>query len=132
MELLRQHSWPGNIRELQSVLKRSLLQLRGNVLIPDFLKPELKSASESSSSPPTGDWIRTIDDRMSSGTENLYFEVLNEMERELLTRVLRHTHGNQLQAAKILGITRGSLRTKLRTLGIMIGKAVWSEDDHND
>ncbi len=51
------------------------------------------------------------------------------MERELLVRVLKHTAGNQLQAAKVLGITRGSLRTKIRTLGIRIGQAVWSEDD---
>ena len=42
------------------------------------------------------------------------------MERSLLTRVLRHTGGNQVQAAKLLGITRGSLRTKIRTLGIQI------------
>ena len=36
------------------------------------------------------------------------------MEREVLVRVLRHTDGNQLQAARILGITRGSLRNKIR------------------
>jgi two-component system, NtrC family, nitrogen regulation response regulator GlnG len=51
------------------------------------------------------------------------------VERSLVTRVLRHTRGNQLQAAKILGITRGSLRTKIRTLGITIERAVWSADD---
>jgi len=51
------------------------------------------------------------------------------MERQLLTAVLRHTDGNQLRAAKILGITRGSLRTKIRALGITIERAVWSEDD---
>ena len=52
------------------------------------------------------------------------------MERSLVTRVLRHTGGNQLQAAKILGITRGSLRTKIRTLGISIERSVWAPDDH--
>ncbi len=46
------------------------------------------------------------------------------MDRFLLTRVLRHTGGNQLQAAKILGITRGSLRTKIRDLGIRIDRTV--------
>jgi two-component system nitrogen regulation response regulator GlnG len=52
------------------------------------------------------------------------------MERHLLSRVLRHTGGNQLQAAKILGITRGSLRTKIRALGITIEKTVGMEDDN--
>jgi two-component system nitrogen regulation response regulator GlnG len=54
------------------------------------------------------------------------------MEREVLVRVLRHTGGNQLQAARILGITRGSLRTKIRTLGITIARSVWSDDDQPD
>ena len=40
------------------------------------------------------------------------------MERFLLTRVLRHTKGHQTQAAQILGVTRGSLRNKLRALGL--------------
>ena len=54
------------------------------------------------------------------------------MEREVLVRVLRHTNGNQLQAAKILGITRGSLRTKIRALGINLTRTIWSEDDQAD
>ncbi len=44
-----------------------------------------------------------------------------------MTKVLQHTGGNQLQAAKMLGITRGSLRNKLRELGITINRTV--EDD---
>ncbi|HSQ54546.1 MAG TPA: helix-turn-helix domain-containing protein, partial [Gemmata sp.] len=45
---------------------------------------------------------------------------------------LRHTGGNQLQAARILGITRGSLRTKIRALGIKIDRSIWSEDDQSE
>ena len=51
------------------------------------------------------------------------------MEREVLVRVLRHTKGNQLQAARILGITRGSLRLKIRSLGITIDREVWTDDN---
>ena len=54
------------------------------------------------------------------------------MEREVLVRILRHTNGNQVQAARILGITRGSLRTKIRSLGITIGRSVWSDDDQGE
>ena len=54
------------------------------------------------------------------------------MERQLLTLVLRHTGGNQLQAAQILGITRNSLRYKLRVFGITITRTVCAPDDQSD
>jgi two-component system nitrogen regulation response regulator GlnG len=74
-------------------------------------------------------WNEFVNGRILAGSTELYAESLGLMEREVLVRVLRHTGGNQLQAAKILGITRGSLRTKIRTLGITIGREVWSDDD---
>ena len=50
------------------------------------------------------------------------------MEKFVITRVLQTTGGNQSQAARILGITRGSLRNKTQTLGIKIGQVVTAED----
>jgi two-component system nitrogen regulation response regulator GlnG len=67
-----------------------------------------------------------LEERLRSGALDLYDETLRRMERLLLTRVLQHTGGNQLQAAKLLGITRGSLRTKIRELGITIARSVAS------
>ena len=59
--------------------------------------------------------------RMAGGAGDLYAETLGFMERELLSRVLSHSGGNQSEAARILGITRGSLRNKIRSNGIVIG-----------
>jgi two-component system nitrogen regulation response regulator GlnG len=70
-----------------------------------------------------------VEERLRNGTDNLYDETLRRMERLLLTRVLQHTSGNQLQAAKMLGITRGSLRTKLRELGITIARNVATPEE---
>lgn len=127
MAILQAYSWPGNVRELQSVLKQSLLQMRGNVLLADFLPTSLLAPV----SAPTGgpfDWDAFVDVRLAAGSTTLFAESVELMEREVLMRVLTHTGGNQLQAARILGITRGSLRTKIRTLGITIGRSVWSDD----
>jgi two-component system nitrogen regulation response regulator GlnG len=138
MDALRTYPWPGNVRELQSVLKQSLLQMHGSVLLADFLPPHVRRAD----TPPVPDsstaavgafeWDNFVASHIAAGSENLYAETLERMERELLVRVLRHTDGNQLQAARILGITRGSLRNKIRTLGISIARSVWSEDDQGD
>jgi two-component system nitrogen regulation response regulator GlnG len=126
LEILRRYPWPGNVRELQSVLKQALLQAAGPVLLPDFLPASVTGASaaavQSEELSHETEWNQFIESRLQAGTQELYREALERLERFLLTRVLRHTGGNQLQAAKILGITRGSLRTKIRDLGIRIDR----------
>jgi two-component system nitrogen regulation response regulator GlnG len=131
LDLLRRYPWPGNLRELQSVLRQTLLRAQGPVLLADFLPPAVRGDA-----PPEAelrsagfDWEAFLDERLRAGSQDLYAESLSLMERSLVTRVLRHTRGNQLQAAKILGITRGSLRTKIRTLGITIERAVLPPDE---
>jgi two-component system nitrogen regulation response regulator GlnG len=127
-ELLRQHNWPGNLRELQSVLKQSLLQASGPILIPEFLPSSLRNGSKPLETAPASanlDLIRFIQDRLEANSNDLYAETIVLLERLLLTEVLRHTSGNQVQAAKILGITRNSLRHKIRSLDITIERSVW-------
>jgi two-component system nitrogen regulation response regulator GlnG len=129
MDALRRHSWPGNIRELQSVLKQALLPAAGPVLLPDFLPP-LSAGDEKASEPPSPEATleEFIEQQIKAGADNLHAECVRRLERLLLTRVLRHTNGNQVQAAKMLGITRGSLRTKIRDLGIRIDRNISSEE----
>lgn len=50
----------------------------------------------------------------------LHDEVMGQTERVLIHNILRHTYGNQSKAANILGITRGSLRTKMQKYGIAV------------
>jgi two-component system nitrogen regulation response regulator GlnG len=124
LEALRQYSWPGNVRELQSVLKQAMLEATGTVLVPEFLPTRIlkpvEAAAEANGSP----LVQFINEQLAAGHDNLYDAAVRHVERILLTRVLQHTGGNQLRAAKILGITRGSLRNKIRELGIIIGRSV--------
>jgi two-component system nitrogen regulation response regulator GlnG len=134
LDLLCRYSWPGNLRELQSVLRQALLRAQGPVLLPDFLPPSLRGEAPPEAGPRSAavDWEDFLSERLRAGSRDLYAEALGLMERSLVTRVLRHTQGNQLQAAKILGITRGSLRTKIRTLGITIERSVSAADEQED
>jgi two-component system nitrogen regulation response regulator GlnG len=131
IDLLRYHAWPGNLRELQSVLKQALLQARGSILLANFLpvslRKETKIADNGSSAGAPVAWDRFLDERLQAGSRSLHAEWLELTERHLLTRVLNQTRGNQLQAAKILGVSRNWLRTKIRMLGILIERSVWSE-----
>ncbi|HJT30792.1 MAG TPA: sigma-54 dependent transcriptional regulator [Pirellulales bacterium] len=139
MQLLMRYPWPGNIRELQSAVRQSLLHATGQVLLPEFLPEEVRlgrkpvSAAASGNSKSSGMKLEAfIDEALDNGTEGLHAASIAVMERYLVARVLERTAGNQSQAAKILGITRGSLRNKLKQHRIAIGAVVAPDDSEPD
>jgi DNA-binding NtrC family response regulator len=120
IERLRAYSWPGNIRELQSVLKQALLRAGGNVLLPAFLPQSLGGPAPSPAAPAGKEpGIEEFPIRVRLGPEarDLYAAAHRDLDRLLLPRVLEHTGGSQHQAALLLGIARQTLRLKLRDLG---------------
>jgi two-component system nitrogen regulation response regulator GlnG len=130
MDLLERHTWPGNVRELQSVLKQAVLQTTGPVLLVDFLPESVRQAGRMAPhtpSPQTSasvDWDRLVDEHLGKHTGELYDEAIAITEREIITRVLGRVAGNQVQAAKALGITRTTLRAKMKQLGISLGTLI--------
>jgi two-component system nitrogen regulation response regulator GlnG len=129
LELLVNYSWPGNVRELQNVLKQSLLRSVGAVIIPEFLPDHIRNPEGSESDSLAGeaggtDLRHYIERRLSEGSNDLYAEALEFMERYLVTRVLSLCEGNQSKAARMLGITRGCLRSKVRSLNVSIDTLV--------
>jgi len=130
---LRAYHWPGNIRELQSVVKQALLQARGSVLLPSFL-PEL-SVTPSEGAPVTSanlDFEDFIRQRLQPDSRDLYSEAHSLLDRFLLTRVLEYTGGSQHKAARLLGIARQTLRLKLRDLGLHVAQSVEADDDNGE
>jgi len=136
MERLRAYSWPGNIRELQSVLKQALLQASGAVLLPAFLPEHLGRHGETVAASPAGEEPETgqfvIRQRLGSDARDLYAETHRQMDRLLLPRVLESTQGNLYQAARLLGIARQTLRLKLRDLGLSIARTIEAEEEEPD
>lgn len=138
MELLSKYHWPGNLRELQSVLKHAVVQAVGSAIVPEFLPPELHDPSNApvpaGSSGTTSDVngaAGTIEDivgfvqqRISQGSENLYEEVVQRVERVLFTELLTQVEGNISRASSILGISRSTLRTKLAAIGVNLDRSV--------
>ena len=127
---LRAYHWPGNIRELQSVVKQALLQARGSVLLASFL-PELSAnpPGAPSSAAMHFDVESFVRQRLQSDSQDLYAHAHGHLDRILLARVLEHTGGSQHKAARLLGIARQTLRLKLRELGLHVTQSVETEDD---
>jgi two-component system nitrogen regulation response regulator GlnG len=120
---LRRYPWPGNVRELQGVLKQALLQATGAVLIPAFLPESLRVPPEPEASQVPGpeaefSFEAFILRRLGEGTTALSAEAHQQLDRLLLRLALRHTGGNQARAARVLGISRQTLRSKTRELGL--------------
>lgn len=120
LKLLEAYHWPGNVRELESVMKQSLLTARGNILLAEFVPHLVVEETHSIHSTTDCETLSEsfIAQRIAAGSDNLYGEAIATAERKLLSQVLEHTAGNQLKASGILGISRVTLRSKLKSLGI--------------
>jgi two-component system nitrogen regulation response regulator GlnG len=140
LDVLQRYSWPGNIRELEGVLRQALLQTTGTIVLPAYLPSVVGDDGyfgghrggadrevEYDSMP--HDLKRFVTQRLSVKSSNIYAETLEMMERFLLSEILTLAEGNQSEAARILGITRGSLRHKIRSLGIVIESRVDARED---
>jgi two-component system, NtrC family, nitrogen regulation response regulator GlnG len=141
LEIFRRYSWPGNVRELRGVIKDTAIRTTGATIRPEFLPPELINASPQQSplSQTTAvkrsaefDVKEAIDSLLDAGDNELYERVLGAVERELITRVLRHTHGHLGRACERLGIDRKTLRSKLGDLRIVPEKLATDDTELSD
>jgi DNA-binding NtrC family response regulator len=106
MDLLQAYHWPGNIRELRNVVERAFI-LHANVdeLRPEHLPPELRGESSRKPEKP----VPTVP------AEGL---VLDDVEKRLIREALERSTGNQSRAARLLGISRDTLRYRLKKHGM--------------
>ena len=128
MALLEAYPWPGNVRELQSVIRQALLHASGTVLLPAFL-PELAATPGAAPRSTDLDLAGFIRDRLVPGATNLSAETHREVDRLLYTLTLEFTRGNHRDAAKLLGISRQTLRVRMRALGLYVAHSIESDDD---
>jgi DNA-binding NtrC family response regulator len=123
MELLCAYGWPGNVRELQSTLRFAALQAVGPVIVPDCLPRQLLAPTLAPPvAGPAAACAAFVDQALARQSSKLYADYLAIQERELLSEVLQRTRGNITSAAKMLGISRVTLRARLSDLGIQRDK----------
>jgi two-component system nitrogen regulation response regulator GlnG len=133
LELLEGYSWPGNVRELQSAIKQAMLHTSGHLVLPESLPEEIRRSAGSrealaAAAPAAGfDLESFIESLLQRGEAPIYDKVIAEVDRVLLARVLRQTKGHQTQASDLLGLNRGTLRQKLRALGLAVDKVLVDE-----
>jgi two-component system nitrogen regulation response regulator GlnG len=120
LKILDRSPWPGNVRELENVIERSAVVARGDSILPKDLPAEVREAR--SVAVPAEDLSAAIDAAVrplyALAKKDPSLNIMALVERELITRALVETNGNQVQAAKLLGITRATLRKRIEKFHI--------------
>ena len=107
--LLTQYRWPGNIRELENVIERAIILCEGDTLTADSLPTEIRN--DKPPGPERADGSR----KFVLPNEGISLE---ELERDLVVQALERTRFNQTRAARLLGLTRATLRYRIEKFKI--------------
>jgi two-component system nitrogen regulation response regulator GlnG len=131
IKALEQYHWPGNVRELENIVRRALVVAKGDAILLSDLPPEIAGQAPSSnasapiSTGPTTAGDAGVTDVVSLARKLFQWarkdpklKLIPAVERELVLQALKETNGNQVQAAKLLGITRATLRKRIEKFGI--------------
>jgi transcriptional regulator with GAF, ATPase, and Fis domain len=111
-DILRRHPWPGNIRELQNAIERSLITSEGTLITAAHLAlAPAPVAAPAVATPVPAATASSVGSSVGS---------LDELERKAILDALKRTHGHKSRAAALLGLSRFQLHTRLKRYGIQV------------
>ncbi len=122
---LEKYHWPGNVRELENVIRRAHVMAKGDAILLSDLPPEVNGHAPAGAPAPSTPREAASTDTASLARQLFQWarrdpklKVIPAVERELVIQALKEASNNQVQAAKLLGITRATLRKRIEKFGI--------------
>ncbi len=124
-EVFKNYNWPGNIRELENVIKRSLVLVTRGPILPEHLPDVLVNhvpqvgCGEDNWSQELSQIVREfLDQNGKEADGDLHEKLIESVEQHLFEQMLEANRGNQVATAKSLGINRNTLKRKIDAMGI--------------
>jgi nitrogen regulation protein NR(I) len=121
IEFLQHQPWPGNVRELENIVRRALLVAPGYpITLGDVRRVMATRASNATRKSQSLSALvkESLTSAANGKSTEVYAELVGTLERELFTEAMRLSGGNQVRAARWLGISRLTLRQRLRRLDL--------------
>ncbi|MFH2137842.1 MAG: sigma-54 dependent transcriptional regulator [Candidatus Omnitrophota bacterium] len=121
LKKMQGYDWPGNVRELENVIRKAILFSRGSIILPEHILlnddsiPNIAECGVNF----TALLAQVISQRVQMKTGTLYKDIIEEAEKTLITEAVKISQGNQSQAARLLGISRPTLKDKIEKLGLV-------------
>ena len=107
LEMMMRYSWSGNVRELKNVIERAVILESCDSILPEHLPLEITMPAEMPQ--PSSDAVQFLPQGVT----------LTEVERTLIQQALAKSGGNQVHAAKLLGMSRDTLRYRMKKFGLL-------------
>jgi len=125
VKALEKYHWPGNVRELENAIRHAHVMAKGDAILLSDLPNEISgqsssvtSASATPSEGTTSDGAALARQLFQLARRDPKLKIIPFVERELVIQALKETSNNQVHAAKLLGITRATLRKRIEKFGI--------------
>src|SRR5271165_2887434 len=126
IKTLEKYHWPGNVRELENAIRRAHVMAKSDAILLADLPPEI-TGGNGSGAPPLSATVGEATAADAAALARQLFQwarrdpklkVISAVERELVIQALKEANNNQVHAAKLLGITRATLRKRIEKFGI--------------
>ena len=128
IKTLEKYHWPGNVRELENALRRAHVMAKSDAILQSDLPPEISgqggrqrlhaAGGQQAANAATTDAAALARQLFQWAKRDPKLKVIPAVERELVIQALKETNNNQVHAAKLLGITRATLRKRIEKFGI--------------
>jgi two-component system nitrogen regulation response regulator GlnG len=119
IQVLESHHWPGNVRELENTIQRASVLATSDILLSKDIPLGVTETSLGKSGPE--ETPVTVEDALKvlfkAAQDDDKLALLPWVEHEFTAYAMKLTHGNQVRAAKLLGITRATLRKRVGRIG---------------